>query len=182
MFYNIGLLVQTLKLSGLACRWKRPSCLRVQSCLSCRGRFGSRRSLCGSGCFRGFLGGWLFSGFLGGWLFSSGFLGSSSFLGWRFFSGSFFGWSGFFGRCCFFSGWLFGSYSFLGWRSFFSWSGLFGWSSFFSHNRFLRGSGLFCDRFFCSCHHFLLDQFTKSTSCELECTKRFMVLGSIPAP
>ncbi len=157
--------------SGFAGRRERPCSLRVQSSLSSRGSR-SRRCL-GSGCFRGFLRSRLFGCFLDGWLFGCRFLRDYSFLGsclfsrrllcrrllsgwflcrWllcrysffsrRLFSRRLFGWS-------LFSCYLFRSY-FLSWRSFlgrcFFSGGLFSWCSF------LHGSGLFCDRFFCSCH------------------------------
>ena len=171
------------------CR-KGPSRLRVQSGLS-KDDGGNRRCL-GSRCFRSFLRSRLLGCFLGGWLFGSGFFGGSSFLGRCFFGSGLFGWSSFFSRgflCGSFLGWS----GFLGCYRFFRGSSLFGRSSFlhcyffswcfFSGYSFLCGSGLFCDRFFCSCHfNVLLDQLTKSTSCELECMKRFIVLGVIPAP
>ena len=170
---------------GLGGRGKRPSGLRVQGGLSRRGS-GSRRCL-GSGCFRCFLRSRLLGCFLGGWLFGRRFL-RSCFLGWGLFRCYFLG-RRFLGSS-FFSRSFFGRSLFSG--CFFSWS-LFSWSLlscyFFSRCclfcgcSFLCGSGLFCGRFFCSCHfNFLLDQLTKSTSCELECMKRFMVLGVCPAP
>ena len=169
---------------------KRPGCLRVQSGLSSRGS-GSRRCL-GSGCFRCFLRSRLLGCFLGGWLFGSRLFGCSSFLGRRFFCSCFFGWCGFLGWSLFGCR-LFRGSGFLCSYCFFSRCCLFGRSSFFRcyffrcyffcRCSFLCGSGLFCGRFFCSCHfNFLLDQFTKSTSCELECMKRFMGLGLVPAP
>ena len=154
-----------LRLGG---RWERPGGLRVQSGLSSRS--GSRGYL-GSRAFRGFLRSRLLGCFLGGWLLGSGLFGGCffgrGFFGRGFFSGCFFSWCCFFGRG-FFSCYFFG-------RSLFS--------CYFFGRSLLRGSGLFCGRFFCSCHfNILLDQVTKSTSCWLECMKRFKVLGQCPAP
>gem|GEM_PF-1319210 len=135
-------------------------------------------SLCGSG-----LGCWsldcncLFGG--------CGFLGWCSFLCWR--DSSLFGRSRYFFRRRSLLG---GRGSFLCWRSLhgcrFLCSGLssryfFGWCRFHG-SRFLCGNSLFCGWFFCSCHYFLLDLFTKSTCCRLVGIKRCMVLGQCPAP
>ena len=183
--FDIGLVLSAVRRLRLAGCRKRPSRLRVQSGLSCRGCGRSGRRRCGgSGCFRGFLRSRLLGCFLGGWLFGSRFLGGSGLFCRRFFRGCFLGGSSFLRcylfrcylfrwslfRCCFFSRGRLLRRRFL--RRYF-----FGWRSFFSWRSFLRWCGLFCGRFFCSCHHFLLDQITKSTSCVLECTKRFMPLG-----
>ena len=186
--------VGCLRLAG---RRKRPCRLRVQSCLS---RRGSRRQGCfGSGCFRGFLRSGFFCCFLGGRFFRRGFLGGRllrwrlfrccllrrSFPGYGFFRRSFFR-RRFFGRSLL-------RYSLLGGRFFrhyffgrsFLRSGLLGrrfFRRYFFSRSFLRRCGLFCGRFFRSCHHFLLDQIAKSTSCLLVCMKRSMVLEQCPAP
>ena len=186
--------VLRLRLAG---RRKRPRRLRVQSRLS---RWRSRRRGCfGSGCFRGFLRSGFFCCFLGGRSFRRGFFGGRflrwrlfrccllrrSFLGYGFFRRSFLG-CRFFGRSllrCSLLGWRLFRHYFFG-RSLLRCS-LLGRSFFrryFFSRSFLRRCGLFCGRFFRSCHHFLLDQIAKSTSCLLVCTKRSMVLGSCPAP
>ena len=196
--------------SGLAGRRKRPCRLRAQSGLSSRGSR-SRRCL-GSGCFRGFLRSRLLGCFLGCWLLGSRLLRYSSFLCRGFLGGYFLrsdllGWRRFLRSsllrrcgllrsdllCRYFFRWcrLLGRSSFLGSNLLrcylLRWCRLLGRRSFLSCYflrwcRFLCGSGLFCGRFFCSCHYFLLDQFTKSTSCKLESMKRSMVLGKSPAP
>ena len=149
----------------LAGRWKWPSCLRVQCGLSCgRGRSCFGRNFF---CWRCFFSRCSFLGdYLLGWccFFSRySFLGDYL-LGWYcFFSRYSFLGDYLLGWCCFFS-----RGSFLG-RYFRCWSSLFRWCDFF------------WGWFFCSCHCFLLDQFTKSTSCGLESKKRCMLLGTIPA-
>ena len=179
----------------LAGRRKRPCGLRVQCglrrwrgrCIRCFGRYLFYWS--------SFLGLYLFC-----WrcLFSRHSLLGFNFLGWHcFFSrDSFFGFY-LLGWRCFFSRYSFFGLYLLGWHCFFSrynFLGLYllGGRCFFSRYSFLGfyfrcWGSLFhwCDFFwgcfFCSCHRFLLDQFTKSTSCGLECKKRCMLLGTIPA-
>ena len=170
--------------SGLACRGKRPGCLRIQRGLCRRGRLLGRGL---PGC--SFLGRSLLGcrGLLG-----YRFFGGSCLFGWRCFLGwccllryRLFGWCGFFGRSCLFR-WcsLLGRccllrYSLFSWRCLFGRSRLLGWCSFLSRCcflgygflrrcsllgwcGFLRG-GLLCGRFLRSCHVFLLDQVELST-------------------
>ena len=150
--------------SGLAGCWKRPGCLRVQSRLSRRGRSCrcSSRGWFGSGCFRGFLRsrlfGCLFScGLFGRWFLRYGGLLGSSLLGRS-------------SLLC--SSLLRRSSSLLRWCGLLSRSSLL-CSSLLRRSRsllrrcssLLHGCGLLSGRFFRSCHYFLLDQVTKSTSC-----------------
>jgi len=191
--------------SGLGGRWKRPGSLGGQLRLSRRSSRGSR--LFSRRCFfcwcrflhDSFLGGWLFSSwlllgrnrFFGCWLFGSRFfsggllgcwllLGRNRFFGcWlfgsRFFSGGLLSCWLLLGRNRFFGCWLFGSRFFSG--------GLLGcW--LLSRNNLLHGcffsSGFLLGRggLFRSCHFFLLDQVTKSTSSSKGLVKRFSALQS----
>ena len=172
--------------SGLAGCWKRPGCLRVQSRLSRRGRScrGSSRGGLGSGCFRGFLRsrlfGCLFScGLFGRWflryggLLGSSLLGRSSFLRSSLLGRSSLLCSSLLGRSSLLcSSLLRRSSSLLRWCGLLSRSSLL-CSSLLRRSRsllrrcssLLHGCGLLSGRFFRSCHYFLLDQVTKSTSC-----------------
>ena len=152
--------------SGLAGRRKRPGCLRVQSRLSRRGRSCrcSSRGWFGSGCFRGFLRsrlfGCLFScGLFGRWFLRYGSLLGSSLLRRGGLLGCSFLRSSFLRRCSLLRRGLLHS-------SFFRWCGLLCGSSLLRRcSSLLRRCGLLSGRFFRSCHFYLLDQVTKSTSC-----------------
>ena len=201
MSFDIGLQAQSYFCLRLAGCWKRPSCLRAQSGLSCGSRRCRRRF--GSGFLRGFLCSRLLRCFLCCRLFGRNFFCSSFLrylLGGRLFRGSsFFGRSlfGCYFLCCYFFRWslfrrrllcrsFFGR-GFFG-RYFFSWcflgSHFFGGSllcRYFFSRRFLRCSFFSC-WFFRSCHSFLLDHIAKSTS-RLEYAKRFTALGlRMPGP
>ncbi len=164
--------------SGLGGRWKRPGSLGGQLRLSRRSSRGSR--LFSRRCFFCWCR-FLHDSFLGGWLFSSWLLlGRNRFFGcWlfgsRFFSGGLLSCWLLLGRNRFFGCWLFGSRFFSG--------GLLGcW--LLSRNNLLHGcffsSGFLLGRggLFRSCHFFLLDQVTKSTSSSKGLVKRFSALQS----
>ncbi len=187
---DIGLEAEVACCLRFAGRWKRPGSLRIQRCLSRRGRRYSGRFR--SGLFRGFLGGRLFryffgSGFFGRRLFRGGLLGRYLFRGGflcrRLFrcyllDGGFLCWR-LFGRH--FLRRYFFNRSFLRRRFFRDY--FFCWC-FFSRRFFCRyffsgcsfRGGFFSRRFFRSCHSYLLDHVAKSTS-RLEHVKRFAALG-----
>ncbi len=166
----------------LAGRRKRPGGLRVQRCLS-RGRYRNRGCF-RSGFFRCFLRSGFFRCFLGCRFFRGRFSGGCFFLRRRLLRRGLFLGRSFLGRYLFGRGLLrcgLPGRSFLG-RYLFGRGllrcGLPG-RSFLGRCLFSRSllrRGLLCGRFFRSCHHLLLDQIAKSTSCLLVGMKRSMVL------